>query len=108
MRKMWPPFVALELGAGIVLSASSAAIVGNAPVLESPGPETPWSGAAASRAVCRRPRCRSAARADAGAVGVASTFGAMFVQVRVVVVEASGRAFVDGVHAVVLVDGGRS
>lgn len=29
---MWPPFVALGLGVGMVLSASSDAIVGNAPV----------------------------------------------------------------------------
>ncbi|WP_433149462.1 hypothetical protein ACQPZ8_10970 [Actinomadura nitritigenes] len=41
-------------------------------------------------------------------MGVASTFGAVFVQVRAVVVEASGQAFVDGVHAAVLVGGGRS
>ncbi|MGX1493415.1 putative MFS family arabinose efflux permease [Streptomyces tendae] len=48
---MWPPFVALGLGVGMVMASSSDAIVGNAPCRT-----------AASPVASRRPPCRSAAR----------------------------------------------
>ncbi|KAB2388442.1 MFS transporter [Actinomadura montaniterrae] len=129
---MWPPFVALGLGAGMVLSASSAAIVGNAPVrdggvagglqatvlqiggalgtsvlvsLISARVGATYAGELASAGVPAPVAGGLAGARDAVAMGVAPTSGAMPAQVRAAVVEASGQAFMNGVHVAALVTG---
>ncbi|MEU1126991.1 DHA2 family efflux MFS transporter permease subunit [Streptomyces sp. NPDC005899] len=127
---MWPPFLAIGLGVGMVMSASSDAIVGNAPrkdggvagglqatalqiggalgtsVLvslisgrvgatltgELTGAGVP-AGAAAGFAEAR----------DAVSMGVSPVSADMPAQLRAAVVEGSGNAFMNGVHAAVVV-----
>jgi EmrB/QacA subfamily drug resistance transporter len=127
---MWPPFIAIGLGVGMVMSASSDAIVGNAPVedggvvsglqataLQIGGAlgtsvlvslissrvgstltdELTGAGVPASAA----PGFEKAA--DAVAMGVAPVSHGMPAQLKAAVIEGSGNAFMNGVHAAVIV-----
>ncbi|MFB7559999.1 MFS transporter [Streptomyces brevispora] len=127
---MWPPFVLLGLGVGMVMSASSDAIVGNAPVrdggvasgLQSTALQI--GGALGTSVLVSLISSRvgstlvgeltgagvpaSAAHGfeeakDAVAMGVAPVADGMPAQLRAAVVEGSGHAFMNGVHAAVLV-----
>ncbi|WP_445525784.1 MFS transporter [Streptomyces cyslabdanicus] len=127
---MWPPFVLLGLGVGMVMSASSDAIVGNAPVkdggvasgLQSTALQI--GGALGTSVLVSLISSRvgstlvgeltgaglpaSAAHGfegtkDAVAMGVAPVEDGMPAQLRAAVVEGSGNAFMNGVHAAVLV-----
>ncbi|MEU2439659.1 MFS transporter [Streptomyces rubradiris] len=129
---MWPPFVALGLGVGMVLSASSDAIVGNAPVRDGGvagglqattlqiggalgtsvlvsvisarvgstlGNELTGAGVPGGLAG------KLAEAKDAVAMGVAPVSPGMPDTLRAAVVEGSGRAFMNGVHASAVVTG---
>ncbi|WP_320772841.1 MFS transporter [Streptomyces sp. CRN 30] len=129
---MWPPFVALGLGVGMVLSASSDAIVGNAPVrdggvagglqattlqiggalgtsvlvslISSKVGSTltgELTGAGVPAALAEKLRSAE----DAVAMGVAPVSGDMPAALRAAVTEASGQAFLNGVHLAVVVTG---
>ncbi|OKJ75869.1 tetracenomycin C resistance and export protein [Streptomyces sp. TSRI0107] len=129
---MWPPFIALGLGVGMVLSASSDAIVGNAPVqdggvagglqattLQIGGAlgtsvlvsvisakaggtlRGELTGAGVPAALAERLQEAE----DAVAMGVAPVSGDMPERLRAAVVEGSGAAFMNGVHAAVVVTG---
>ncbi|MFI9548841.1 MFS transporter [Streptomyces sp. NPDC052016] len=129
---MWPPFVALGLGVGMVLAASSDAIVGNAPVRDGGvagglqattlqiggalgtsvlvsvisaevgstlGDELVRAGVPAAAAAGLRKA------EDAVAMGVAPVSGSMPGPLRAAVVEGSGQAFMNGLHAAAVVTG---
>ncbi|MFD6170966.1 MFS transporter [Streptomyces coeruleorubidus] len=129
---MWPPFVALGLGVGIVMSASSDAIVGNAPVKDGgiagglQATSLQVGGALGTSVVVSLISSRvgstltdsltdagvphsAAARfeeaKDAVAMGVAPVSDAVPAQLRTAVVEGSHTAFMNGVHTAVLVTG---
>ncbi|MEU1025128.1 MFS transporter [Streptomyces sp. NPDC005904] len=129
---MWPPFVALGLGVGMVMAASSEAIVGNAPVrdagvagglqatalqiggalgtsvlvsLISGRVGSTLTGELTSAGV-PAPLAEGLHEAkDAVAMGVAPVSGEMPAQLRAAVTEGSGQAFMNGVHTAVLVTG---
>ncbi|CQR65359.1 MFS transporter [Streptomyces leeuwenhoekii] len=129
---MWPPFIALGLGVGMVMSASSDAIVGNAPVQDGGvagglQATTLQIGGALGTSVlvslisgkvgatltgeltdagvpAAMARGLQEAK-DAVAMGVAPVSGDMPAGLRAAVVEGSGQAFLNGVHAAVVVTG---
>ncbi|MGW2839536.1 DHA2 family efflux MFS transporter permease subunit [Streptomyces sp. NPDC001493] len=129
---MWPPFVALGLGVGMVLAASSDAIVGQAPVrdggvagglqatalqiggalgtsvlvsLISGRVGATLVGELTGAGVPARVAEGLAGAGDAVSMGVAPVSGAMSAPLRAAVVEGSGQAFMNGVHTAVTVTG---
>ncbi|MFI8192294.1 MFS transporter [Streptomyces sp. NPDC085946] len=129
---MWPPFVALGLGVGMVLSAASDAIVGNAPVRDGGvagglqatalqiggalGTSVLISvisgkvGSSLTReltgAGVPSDTAHGLAEAkDAVAMGIAPVSGDMPAVLRAAVVEGSGQAFVSGMHAAAVLTG---
>ncbi|WP_455770096.1 MFS transporter [Streptomyces canus] len=129
---MWPPFVALGLGVGIVMAASSDAIVGNAPVkdggiagglqatslqvggalgtsvlvsLISSRVGSTLTDSLTEAGVPHSAAARFEEAKDAVAMGVAPVSDAMPAQLRAAVVEGSHTAFMNGVHTAVLVTG---
>ncbi|MEU1555150.1 MFS transporter [Streptomyces scabiei] len=129
---MWPPFVALGLGVGIVMAASSDAIVGNAPVedggiagglqatslqvggalgtsvlvsLISSRVGSTLTDSLTDAGVPHSAAVRFEEAKDAVAMGVAPVSDAMPAQLRAAVVEGSHTAFMNGVHTAVLVTG---
>ncbi|MEU7283501.1 MFS transporter [Streptomyces sp. NPDC045431] len=129
---MWPPFLALGLGVGMVMAASSDAIVGNAPVRDGgvagglQATSLQIGGALGTSVLVSlisgrvgstltgeltgagvpAPVARGLGEAkDAVAMGVAPVSDGMAGQVRSAVVEGSGQAFMNGVHTAVLVTG---
>ncbi|MFD9042745.1 MFS transporter [Streptomyces bottropensis] len=129
---MWPSFVALGLGVGIVMAASSDAIVGNAPVkdggiagglqatslqvggalgtsvlvsLISSRVGSTLTDSLTDAGVPHSTAARFEEAKDAVAMGVAPVSDAMPAQLRAAVVEGSHTAFINGVHTAVLVTG---
>ncbi|MFE0473785.1 MFS transporter [Streptomyces sp. NPDC058947] len=129
---LWPPFIALGLGVGMVMSASSDAIVGNAPVqdggiagglqatslqvggalgtsvlvsLISSRVGSTLGGALTDAGVPHGAAARFEEAKDAVAMGVAPVSEAMPAQLRAAVTEGSHTAFMNGVHTAVLVTG---
>ncbi|WP_399928830.1 MFS transporter [Streptomyces kanamyceticus] len=129
---MWPPFIALGLGVGMVMAASSDAIVGNAPVedagvagglqatalqvggalgtsvlvsLNSSRVGATLTGELTSAGV-PGPVAQGLGKAkDAVAMGISPTSGDMPTPLRAAVTEGSGQAFINGVHTAALVTG---
>ncbi|MFD3653517.1 MFS transporter [Streptomyces sp. NPDC058620] len=129
---MWPPFIALGLGVGMVMAASSDAIVGNAPVrdggvagglqatalqvggalgtsvlisLISSRVGSTLTGELTSAGV-PGPMAEGLHEAkDAVAMGVSPVSGDMPAQLKAAVIEGSGQAFMNGVHTAALVTG---
>ncbi|MEV0494088.1 MFS transporter [Streptomyces atratus] len=129
---MWPPFIALGLGVGMVLSASSDAIVGQAPVQEGgvagglQATALQIGGALGTSVLVSLISSRvgvtfGAELADAGvpstvaagledakdavAMGIAPVSGSMSDQLRTAVVEGSGQAFMNGMHTAAALTG---
>ncbi|MFF2331639.1 MULTISPECIES: MFS transporter [unclassified Streptomyces] len=129
---MWPPFIALGLGVGMVLSASSDAIVGQAPVADGgvagglQATALQIGGALGTSVLVSIISSRVGSTlvdeltgagvpasvadglegaGDAVAMGVAPVSGGMNEQLRAAVVEGSGQAFMNGVHTAVTVTG---
>jgi EmrB/QacA subfamily drug resistance transporter len=129
---LWPPFVALGLGVGMVMSASSDAIVGNAPVrdggvagglqatslqvggalgtsvlvsLISSRVGSTLGGSLTDAGVPHAVAARFEEAKDAVAMGVAPVSDGMPAQLRAAVTEGSHTAFMSGVHTAVLVTG---
>jgi hypothetical protein len=129
---MWPPYIALGLGVGIVLPATAAAIIGNAPVRDggvASGLQSTMlqiggalgtsvlvtviagrvgsslfgelTGAGAPAAVAHGLQGAE----DAVTMGIAPVSPDMPAQIRAAVIEGSGQAFVNGLHAAVVVTG---
>ncbi|MFC1229047.1 MULTISPECIES: MFS transporter [Streptomyces] len=129
---MWPPFIAIGLGVGIVLPATAATIIGNAPVRDggvASGLQSTMlqiggalgtsvlitviagkvgsslfgelTGAGVPTAVAHGLEKAE----DAVTMGIAPVSGDMPAQLRAAVVEGSGQAFVNGLHAAVTVTG---
>ncbi|MET9509461.1 MFS transporter [Streptomyces flavidovirens] len=129
---MWPPFIALGLGVGMVMAASSDAIVGSAPVkdagvagglqatalqvggalgtsvlvsLISSRVGSTLTGELAGAGVPASMAEKMHEAKDAVAMGVAPVSGDMPAQLKAAVIEGSGQAFVNGVHTAALVTG---
>lgn len=129
---MWPPYVAMGLGVGIVLPATAAAIIGNAPVEDggvASGLQSTMlqiGGALGTSVLVTVIAGRvgsslfgeltgagvPAALAhglgeaeDAVAMGIAPVSPDMPAQIKAAVVEGSGQAFVNGLHSAVTVTG---
>ncbi|MFH8753726.1 MFS transporter [Streptomyces rimosus] len=129
---MWPPFIALGLGVGMVMAASSDAIVGNAPVSDAgvagglQATALQVGGALGTSVLMSLISSRvgatltdtlieagvpgpMAARLheakDTVAMGVSPITGDMPERLKSAVVEGSGQAFVSGVHTTALVTG---
>ncbi|WP_424532491.1 MFS transporter [Sphaerisporangium viridialbum] len=129
---MWPPFIALGLGVGMVMSASSDAIVGNAPVRDGGvasglqatslqiggalGTSVLVSlissrvGSTLTGELTRAGVPASAAggfekAADAVAMGISPVSDGMAAHLKAAVVEGSGSAFMNGVHSAVFLTG---
>lgn len=129
---MWPPFVALGLGVGMVLAASSDAIVGQAPVqdagvagglqatalqiggalgtsvlvsLISSRVGSTLTGELTGAGVPEPVAARLHEAEDAVAMGVAPVSPDMSAQLKAAVVDGSGQAFMNGVHTAVTVTG---
>ncbi|WP_129839611.1 MFS transporter [Streptomyces sp. RFCAC02] len=129
---MWPPFIALGLGVGMVMAASSDAIVGNAPVQDggvAGGLQTTAlqiggalgtsvlvsliSGRVGSTLVGELTGAGvpgavadgMAEAKDAVAMGIPPVSDGMPEQLRSAVVEGSGQAFMNGLHTAALVTG---
>ncbi|WP_030371328.1 MFS transporter [Streptomyces rimosus] len=129
---MWPPFIALGLGVGMVMAASSDAIVGNAPVGDAgvagglQATALQVGGALGTSVLMSLISSRvgatltdtliaagvpgpMAARLheakDTVAMGVSPITGDMPERLKSAVVEGSGQAFVSGVHTAALVTG---
>ncbi|GCD40571.1 MFS transporter [Streptomyces paromomycinus] len=129
---MWPPFIALGLGVGTVMAASSDAIVGNAPVsdagvagglqatalqvggalgtsvlmsLISVRVGATLTGELTSAGVPASAAARMHEAKDAVAMGVSPVGDGMPQQLKSAVVEGSGQAFINGVHTAALVTG---
>ncbi|RPK38735.1 Antiseptic resistance protein [Streptomyces sp. ADI92-24] len=129
---MWPPFIALGLGVGMVMASSSDAIVGNAPVkdggvagglqatalqiggalgtsvlvsLISSRVGSTLTGELTSSGVPADVAHGLSEAKDAVAMGVAPVSDGMPAQLRSAVVEGSHQAFMNGVHTAVLVSG---
>ncbi|MFQ6148108.1 MFS transporter [Streptomyces seoulensis] len=129
---LWPPFVALGLGVGMVMSASSDTIVGNAPVADAgvagglQATSLQVGGALGtsvlvslisgrvgsglgpslvSAGVPERTAHQLQGAEDAVAMGVAPVGAAMPERLREAVVEGSGHAFVNGLHTAALTTG---
>ncbi|MFE9851186.1 MFS transporter [Streptomyces sp. NPDC005576] len=129
---LWPPFIALGLGVGMVMAASSDAIVGNAPVkdggvagglqatalqiggalgtsvlisLISSKVGSTLTGELSTAGV-PAPVAKGLLEAkDAVAMGVSPVSGDMPAQLKSAVIEGSGQAFMNGVHTASLVTG---
>ncbi|MGW4232142.1 MFS transporter [Streptomyces sp. NPDC004980] len=126
---LWPPFLAIGLGVGMVMSASSDAIVGNAPKrdggvagglqatslqiggalgtsvlvsLISGKVGSTLVGELTSAGVPASTAAGLAEAKDAVAMGVSPVSGDMPAQLRAAVVEGSGNAFMNGVHSAVI------
>ncbi|MEW2078576.1 MFS transporter [Streptomyces sp. NPDC013433] len=129
---MWPPYIALGLGVGIVLPATAAIIIGNAPVedggvasgLQSTMLQiggalgtsvlvTVIAGKVGSSlfgeltgAGVPTPVAHGLEKAeDAVTMGIAPVSADMPAQLKAAVVEGSGQAFVNGLHSAVVVTG---
>ncbi|GGU39211.1 MFS transporter [Streptomyces lavendofoliae] len=129
---MWPPFIALGLGVGMVMAASSDAIVGSAPVADagvagglqatalqvggalgtsvlvsliSSRVGSTLTGELTGSGVPAPLAARLHEAEDAVSMGVAPVGGDMSAQLRAAVVEGSGQAFMNGVHTAALVTG---
>ncbi|MGW3763780.1 DHA2 family efflux MFS transporter permease subunit [Streptomyces sp. NPDC005131] len=129
---MWPSYIAMGLGVGIVLPATAAAIIGNAPVkdggvasgLQSTMLQiggalgtsvlvTVIAGKVSSslfdeftRAGVPAAMAHGLEKAeDAVAMGIAPVTSDMSAQIKAAVVEGSGHAFVNGLHSAVTVTG---
>jgi EmrB/QacA subfamily drug resistance transporter len=129
---MWPPFVALGLGVGMVLSASSDAIVGQAPVKEGgvagglQATALQIGGALGTSVLVSLISSRVGATLvgeltdagvpsavagglegakDAVAMGIAPVSGSMSDQLKSAVVQGSGQAFMNGMHTAAAVTG---
>ncbi|CAL9448335.1 MFS transporter [Streptomyces sp. enrichment culture] len=129
---MWPSYIAMGLGVGIVLPATAAAIIGNAPVRDggvASGLQSTMlqiGGALGTSVLVTVIAGRVGSslfgeltgagvpasvahgleRAeDAVAMGIAPVSGDMPAQLRAAVVEGSGQAFVNGLHSAVTVTG---
>ncbi|MFD7712559.1 MFS transporter [Streptomyces sp. NPDC059786] len=129
---MWPPFIALGLGVGMVLAASSDAIVGNAPVedggvagglqatmlqiggalgtsvlvsLISGRVDATLRTELTGAGVPAAVADRLEGAKDAVAMGVSPVSGDMSAQLRAAIVKGSGEAFLNGVHVAVVVTG---
>ncbi|MFI6492322.1 MFS transporter [Streptomyces sp. NPDC050564] len=129
---MWPPFIALGLGVGMVMSSSSDAIVGNAPVkdggvagglqatalqiggalgtsvlvsLISSRVGSTLTGELTSAGVPATAAKGLTEGKDAVAMGVAPVSGDMPARLKTAVAEGSHQAFMNGVHTSVLVAG---
>ncbi|MDF3142612.1 MULTISPECIES: MFS transporter [unclassified Streptomyces] len=129
---MWPPFIALGLGVGMVMSSSSDAIVGNAPVkdggvagglqatalqiggalgtsvlvsLISSRVGATLTGELTSAGVPAQTAQGLSEAKDAVAMGVAPVSGDMPGRLESAVVEGSHQAFMNGVHTSALVAG---
>ncbi|KOV97270.1 tetracenomycin C resistance and export protein [Streptomyces sp. NRRL B-1140] len=129
---MWPPFVALGLGVGMVMASSSDAVVGNAPVqdggvaggLQSTALQiggalgtsvlvsligsrvgSTLTGELTGAGVPVQAAQGLSEAKDAVAMGVAPVSGEMPAQLKAAVVEGSHQAFMNGVHTSVLVAG---
>ncbi|MFD7769601.1 MFS transporter [Streptomyces sp. NPDC059787] len=129
---MWPPFVALGLGVGMVMAASSEAIVGSAPVgdggvagglqattlqiggalgtsvlvsLISGGVGSTLTGELTAAGVPSALAQRLHEAEDAVAMGVAPVSADMPAGLRAAVAQGSGQAFLNGVHTAVVVTG---
>jgi hypothetical protein len=129
---LWPPFIALGLGVGMVLSASSDAIVGNAPVKDGgvagglQATALQIGGALGTSVLVSLITSRVGSTLqeelthagvapavagslheakDAVAMGIAPVSGDMPDRLKAAVVEGSGQAFMNGAHTAVLVTG---
>lgn len=129
---MWPPFIAMGLGVGMVMSASSEAIVGNAPVKDggvagglqatalqiggalgtsvlvsviSSRVGSTLTGELTDAGVPAQTAHGLSEAKDAVAMGVAPVSDAMPVQLTAAVVQGSHDAFMNGVHTAVLATG---
>jgi MFS family permease len=129
---MWPPYVALGLGIGMVMAASSEAIVGNAPVrdagvagglqatalqiggalgtsvlisLISGRVGATLTGELTAAGVPAQVAGQLAAAGDAVAMGVAPVSAGMPAQLRDAVLTGSHQAFMNGVHTATLLTG---
>lgn len=129
---LWPPFIALGIGVGMVMSASSDAIVGNAPVkdggiagglqatslqvggalgtsvlvsLISSRVGSTLSDSLTDAGVPHAIAGRLEEAKDAVAMGAAPVSEAMPAQLRAAVTQGSHTAFMNGVHTAVLVTG---
>lgn len=129
---MWPPFVALGLGVGMVLAASSDAIVGQAPVqdagvagglqatalqiggalgtsvlvsLISGRVGSTLTGELTGAGVPEPVAARLHEAEDAVAMGAAPVSPDMSAQLKAAVVDGSAQAFMNGVHTAVTVTG---
>ncbi|MET9322838.1 MFS transporter [Streptomyces sp. NPDC003038] len=129
---MWPPFIALGLGVGMVMAASSDAIVGNAPVKDAGvagglqatalqiggalGTSVLMSlisgrvGATMTRELTSAGVPAPVAEGlhtakDAVAMGMSPVSGDMPGQLKAAVVEGAGQAFINGVHSAALLTG---
>lgn len=127
---LWPPFLAIGLGVGIVMSASSDAVVGNAPrkdggvagglqatslqiggalgtsvlvSLISGRVGSTLAGELTSAGVPAEAATGFAEAEDAVSMGVAPVSADMPAQLRAAVIEGSGNAFMNGVHTAVIV-----
>ncbi|GGM21725.1 MFS transporter [Streptomyces fumigatiscleroticus] len=129
---MWPPFIALGLGVGMVMSSSSDAIVGNAPVrdggvagglqatalqvggalgtsvlvsLISSRVGSTLTGELTSAGVPAAAAEGLREAKDAVSMGVAPVSGQTPDQLKAAIVEGSHQAFMNGVHTAALVSG---
>ncbi|MFE6225505.1 MFS transporter [Streptomyces sp. NPDC057854] len=129
---MWPPFIALGLGVGMVMASSSEAIVGNAPVqdggvagglqatalqiggalgtsvlvsLISSRVGSTLTGELTAAGVPAAAAAGLHEAKDAVAMGIAPVSDQMPAQLRAAVTEGSHLAFMNGVHTAVLVAG---
>lgn len=127
---MWPPFLAIGLGVGMVMSASSDAIVGNAPrrdggvagglqatslqiggalgtsvlvSLISGKVGSTLTGELTSAGVPADAAAGFEEAKDAVSMGVSPVSADMPAQLRAAVIEGSGNAFMNGVHSAVIV-----
>ncbi len=129
---MWPPYIAMGLGVGIVLPATAAAIIGNAPVKDggvASGLQSTMLqlGGALGTSVLVTVIAGKAGSSlfgeltgvgvptamahglekaeDAVAMGIAPVSSDMPAQIKAAVIEGSGQAFVNGLHSAVTVTG---
>ncbi|MFG2259463.1 MFS transporter [Streptomyces mirabilis] len=129
---MWPPFIAMGLGVGIVLPATAAAIIGNAPVKDggvASGLQSTMlqmggalgtsvlvtviaskvgsslSGELTSAGVPASWAHGLEKAEDAVSMGIAPVSSGMPTQIKAAVIEGSGQAFVNGLHSAVTVTG---
>ncbi|MFF0462595.1 MFS transporter [Streptomyces mexicanus] len=129
---LWPPFIALGLGVGMVMSASSDTIVGNAPVADagvagglqatslqiggalgtsvlvsliSSRVSTGLGAALVSAGVPEQTARRLQGAEDAVSMGIAPVSDAMPARLKEAVVDGSHHAFLSGLHTAALTTG---